>query len=86
MTDNERLTILEMEYRIVAGRLNVIEAELGRINGRLDQLGDTMNDMADDISNLRTTAHGIDARTAGTERAVTALLRHFKIDQGGDGT
>lgn len=37
-SDHERLTILEMEYRIVAARLDVIDSQLGRINQKLDSI------------------------------------------------
>ena len=56
---DDRLTILEMEYRIVAARLDVIDNQLGAIKDRVET---------------------IDKRTAGTDRAVQALLRHFNIE------
>lgn len=37
-SDHERLTILEMEYRIVAARLDVIDNQLGRMNQKLDSI------------------------------------------------
>lgn len=41
-TDGQRLTILEMEYQIVAARLDVIDAQLGKINGRLGAIETTL--------------------------------------------
>lgn len=61
-SESERLTILEMEYQIVAARLNTIDAELAVIKGHVATIAKS---------------------TEGTERAVKALLRHFKLD-GGD--
>ena len=58
MSDAQRLTILEMEYQIVAARLDVIDREVAAIKATTDR---------------------IDQRTAGTERAVQALLRHFNL-------
>lgn len=78
--DNERLTILEMEYRIVAGRLGVIEAELAKMNQRLDGYDQRFDQIDDSLSDIAANVSDLGLRTQGTERAVRALLRHFNVD------
>lgn len=79
MSDSDRLTIVEMEYRIVAGRLSVIEAEMAKMNVRLDSIDHKLDSIDDRFSSIDAVLADHGTRLGGVERGVNALLRHFKI-------
>lgn len=68
MDDGERLTILEMEYAIVAARLNAIEATLALTDKRVESITKTM-----------VTVDMFNERQDRLERKINVIVRHLGI-------
>jgi hypothetical protein len=52
MSDAQRLTILELEVQLMTARLDVIDRQLAKINGRLDTIETTLEGNARGIQAL----------------------------------
>lgn len=72
-SESERLTILEMEYALVAARLNTIDAELALVKGAVDRL-ETKVDV------LGTKVDRLDETSVRLERMLTTVVRHLGLD------
>ena len=72
-SDDERLTILEMEYALVAARLNTIDAEIALVKAATDRLETKVDQIGTET-----------ARTDGTavrlERMLTTVVRHLGLE------
>jgi archaellum component FlaC len=69
----DRLTILEMEYAIVAARLNTIDAELALIKAEVGQI-------KTDVSTIKTDVRRIDDTTVRLERMLLTVIRHLGLE------
>lgn len=67
---NQRLTILEMEYALVAARLNSIDATLTIVNQRIGGLEIRMDALE----------KRVDERADSTDRKLDAIIRHLGMD------